>query len=139
MQPQYAKHPQWCKTTMIVFIMTTRVGKVTIFHWQVPEQGRFPQAPYNPTNANNPNFLPVLDSYSSKQAIIQMTLNAILEHNGSNKAATIPWLDHVKMVAENTGIDPLKVGICKLKGLALGDITAIQKEGHLTCIVLDNN
>ena len=36
------------------------------------------------------------------------------------------------MVAENTGINPLKVGISKLKGLALGDITAIHKEGHLT-------
>ena len=37
-----------------------------------------------------------------------------------------------EMVAENTGIDPLKVGISKLKGLALGDITAICQEGYFT-------
>ena len=36
------------------------------------------------------------------------------------------------MVAKNTGMDALEVGISKLKGLALGDITAIHKEGHLT-------
>ena len=36
------------------------------------------------------------------------------------------------MVAEKTGIDPLEVGINKLKGLALGDINAICKEGNLT-------
>ena len=36
------------------------------------------------------------------------------------------------MVAESNGIDPLEVGISKLKGLALGDITTIHKEGHLT-------
>ena len=35
------------------------------------------------------------------------------------------------MVAENTGIDPFEVQISKLKGLALGDITSIHKEGHL--------
>ena len=36
------------------------------------------------------------------------------------------------MVAEKTGIDSLEVGISKLKGLALGDINAIYKEGNLT-------
>ena len=36
------------------------------------------------------------------------------------------------MIVENNGIDPLEVGICKLKGLALGNITAIHKVGHLT-------
>ena len=35
------------------------------------------------------------------------------------------------MVAENTDISLLKAGISKLKGLALGDITTICKEGHL--------
>ena len=35
------------------------------------------------------------------------------------------------MVAENTGIKPLEVGISKLNGLALGDITVIHKESHL--------
>ena len=106
------------------------------FEQQVPEQRMFPHAPYNNTNVgnhtnvNSPNFLNVLDSYSSKQAITQTTLNSIPEYDGSNKFATIPWLDHINMVAENTGIDPLKVGISKSKEIALGDITTIHKEGH---------
>ena len=74
----------------------------------------------------------MLDSYSSKQAITQMTHNAIPEYNGSDKAATILWLDHIMILAENTGIDPLKVGISKLRGLAMGNITAMCREGHLT-------
>ena len=61
----------------------------------------------------------------------QMTLNAILEYDGSDKAAAIPWLDHIEMVTENTGIDPFKI-VSNLQGLALGDITTICKEGHLT-------
>ena len=65
------------------------------FDWQVPKQRWFPQASYNLTTANNPNFLHVLDSYSSKQAITQMTLNVMPEYDGSDKAATIPWLDHI--------------------------------------------
>ena len=44
---------------------------------------------------------------------------------------SILWLDHIEMVTENTGINPLKVGISKLRGLALGSITTICKEGHL--------
>ena len=106
------------------------------FEWQVPEQRRFPHAPYNNvnvdnyTNVNSPNFLNLLDSYSSGQAIIQTTLNSIPEYDGSNKAATIPWSDHIEMVAENTGINPLEVGISKLQGLALGNITTIHKEGN---------
>ena len=110
--------------------------KGNYFDWQVPEESRFPQVSYNPTN---PNFLHVLDNYSSKQTITQMTLNVIPEYNGSDKAATILWLDHIEMVAENIGIDPLKVGISKLKGLALSDITAIHKEGHLTWYTSDSD
>ena len=89
------------------------------FEWQVPEQRRFSHAPCNNTNYNNhtnvnsTNSLHVLDSYSSKQAITQTTLNSIPEYDGSKKAATILWLDQIKMVAENTGIDPLEVGIGK--------------------------
>ena len=36
------------------------------------------------------------------------------------------------MVAEKMGIDPLEVGISKLKEIVLGDINAIHKEGNLT-------
>ena len=43
----------------------------------------------------------------------------------------ILWLDHIKMVVEKYGTDPLEIGISKLKGLALGDINAICKEGNL--------
>ena len=89
---------------------------------QVLEQRRFPQAPYNNTNVDNhinvnsPNFLHVSDSYSSKQAITQTTINPVLECDGSNKTSTILWLDPIEMVAENTGINPLKIGISKWKG-----------------------
>ena len=106
------------------------------FDWQVPEQRGFPQAPYN---HNNANFLHILHNYSSKQAIIQMTLNSIPEYDGSNKTATISWLDHIEMVAENTGIDPIEVGIGKLKGFALGDITASVKRVIKHGIFSENN
>ena len=48
---------------------------------------------------------------------------------GATKDITIQWLDHIKMVDEKTGIDPLEVGISKLKGLSWGNIC---KEGNLT-------
>ena len=35
-------------------------------------------------------------------------------------------------MAERTGNDPVKVGISKLKGLALGDINTVRKEEGLT-------
>ena len=63
------------------------------FEWQIPEQRMYPHAPYNNTNVDNhtnvnsPNFLNVLDSFFSKQAITQTTLNSIPEYDGSNKAA----------------------------------------------------
>ena len=98
----------------------------------MPEQRRFHNSTYSNTNVNDPNFLHVLDSYSSKQVLTQMALNSIQEYNVTNKDATILWLDHMEMVGEKTGIDPLEVGIGKFKGLALGDINAIHKEGHLT-------
>ena len=44
----------------------------------------------------------------------------------------ILWLNHIEMVLEKDGIDPLEVGISKLKGLALGGINTIHKEGNLT-------
>ena len=98
---------------------------------QVPEERRFSQSSYN-NNENNPDFLYVLDGYSTKQALTQMSLNSIQEYDGRNKDAMIPWLDHIKMVVEKYGIDPLEVGISKLKGLALGNINVIHKEGNLT-------
>ena len=99
---------------------------------QVPEQRRFSCSSYNKTNVNNTNILHVLDSYSSKQALSQMTLNSIQEYDGNNKDATILWLDHIEMIVEKTGLDPLEVGISKLKRLAIGNINTICKEGNLT-------
>ena len=101
------------------------------FDTQVPEQ-RFSNSAYNNSNVNNPNFLHVLDSYSSKQALTQMTLYSIQEYYETNKDASIPLLGYTEMVAEKTGIDTLEVAVSILKGLVLGDINAINIEGHLT-------
>ena len=57
---------------------------------------------------------------------------SIQEFNSSQREATIPWLDQVEVVAKRTGIDPLEVGISKLKGLALGDVNTIHKEEGLS-------
>ena len=85
------------------------------FDRQVPEQRRFHTSAYSNINANNPNILHVLSSYSSKQALTQLTLKSIQEYDGTNKDAMIPWLEHIEMVAEKMGIDPLEVGISNLK------------------------
>ena len=37
-------------------------------------------------------------------------------------------MDQVELVAERTGIDPLEVGIRKIKGLGLADISTVHKE-----------
>ena len=66
-----------------------------------------------------------LESFSAEQALAQSTLNAIQEFDGSDRESTLIWLYQVELVAERTGFDPLEVGISKLKGLALGDISTI--------------
>ena len=75
--------------------------------------------------------LNALETFSAKQALVQSTLNAILEFDGYNRESTISWLDKVELVTERTGFDPLEVGISKLKGLALGDLSTIHKEEDL--------
>ena len=55
----------------------------------------------------------------------------IQEYDGSDREAIIPQLDHIELVAKKTCIDPLEVGIIKLKGIALGNINAIHKKGNL--------
>ena len=40
---------------------------------------------------------------------------------------TIPWLNQVEQVTERTGNDLVEVGMSKLKGLTLGDITTVRK------------
>ena len=61
-----------------------------------------------------------------------MVMNSIQEFNGTNWEATIPWLDHVKGVAKKKGFDPMEIGMSKLKGTALHDINAANKEGILS-------
>ena len=60
--------------------------------------------------------LNALENLSAKQALAQSTLNSIQECKGSSREATILWLDQVELVAKRTDIDPLEVGINKLKG-----------------------
>ena len=56
---------------------------------QVSDQRRFSHSPHNNNSNNKTNFLTVLQSYSAKQALTQISLNSIQEYNGSNKDATI--------------------------------------------------
>ena len=67
----------------------------------------------------------------SIQPLAQVVLGSIQEFDGKDKATTIPRLDQVELVAERTGNDLVKVGISKLKGLALGDSNIIRKEKGL--------
>ena len=60
-----------------------------------------------------------------------MLINLIQEFDGTNLEATIPWLDHIEGVAKKTGLDPVEIGMCKLKGMALCDVNAASKEGTL--------
>ena len=76
-----------------------------------------------------------LENFTAKisvQPLAQAAFGSIQEFDGNDKTSTIPWLDQVKLVAERTGNDPVKVGISKLKELALGDINTIRKEEGLT-------
>ena len=59
-------------------------------------------------------------------------LDALQEYDGSDREATIPWLNQVDLIEENTGIDPLEVAISKLKGLALANISTVCKEEGLS-------
>ena len=119
-------------------IMTTRNSRGTVTTIGGPssirqetDQRRYSQTSQHVGN-NNVNVLKALENYSAKQALTQSTLNSIQEYNGSDREATIPWLDQVELVAERIGIDPLEVGISKLKGLTLGDISTKCKEEGLS-------
>ena len=68
----------------------------------------------------------------SVQPLSLAVLGSIQVFDGNDKAATIPWLDQVKLVAERTGNDPEEVGFSKLRGLALVDINIVRKEKGLT-------
>ena len=106
---------------MNVFIIENQGWQGNYFEWQVPEQRRFPHGSYNNTNVDNhtnvnsPNFLNVLDSYSSKQAIPRQLLTPYLSMMEVPELLQSHGWDHIEMVAENTSVDPLEVSISKLK------------------------
>ena len=57
------------------------------------------------TNNSTSVVLNALENVSAKQALAQSPLNSIQEFDGSDREATVPWLDQVELVAERTGID----------------------------------
>ena len=90
---------------------------------QVNKQERFYQP--SPNYTNNPSFFNVFEGYSAIQGLAQMSLNSIKAYDRSDREVTISQLDHIELVAKKMGIDPLKVGISKLQGIALGDINTM--------------
>ena len=62
---------------------------------------------------------------------MQMAMNSIQEFKGTDREATIPWLDHIEAITKKTGFDPLEIGMSKLKGTAPFGVNAISKEGNL--------
>ena len=75
-----------------------------------------------------------LENFTAKvsvQLMVQLALGSIPDFDGKDKTVTIPWLDQVEQVTERTGNNLVEVGISKLKGLTLGDITIVRKEEGL--------
>ena len=63
---------------------------------------------------------------------MQMVMNLILEFDGTNWEANIPWLDHIETITKAMGFDPVEIGMSKLKGMALCNVNAACKEGTLS-------
>ena len=57
--------------------------------------------------SQNINLISALEGYSLWQVLTQMVMNSIQEFDGTDRQATIPWLDHNEAVAIKTGFDPL--------------------------------
>ena len=103
--------------------------RTEFYNRQVSDQRKFSQSWQN--NDNNTNFLTASEGYPTRQAITQTLPNLIQKYDGNNRKATILWLNHIELVAEMMGIDPLEVGISKLRGIALSDINTIHRESNL--------
>ena len=104
-------------------------------HRQEPDKRRNSHVSSNAKNDSTSIMINALENFTvqiSVSLLVKAALGAIQEFNGNDKVATIPWLDQVELVAERTGNDPIEVGISEFKGLALGDINMIRKEGGLT-------
>ena len=63
---------------------------------------------------------------------MQMAMNSIQEFDGTDRDATIPWLDHIEAISRKTGFNPLEIGMSKLKGMVLCNVSTINKEGNLS-------
>ena len=63
--------------------------------------------------------------------LTQLVVGSIPDFNGKDKTVTIPWLDQVEQVTERTGNDLVEVGMSKLKGLTLGNISTVRKKESL--------
>ena len=103
-------------------------------HYNRPQADhrRYSQTLPNTHNYSATVVINALESFSAKQALEHSTHNALQEFDGNDRESTLSWLDWVELVAERTDFDPLEVGISKLKGLALGDISTIHKEEGLS-------
>ena len=97
---------------------------------QVNINGRFSQSASCCTSGIN--IVNGLDIYFSRQVLMQMAMNPILDFDGTNLEATIPWLDHIEGVAEKMGFDPVEIDMSKLKGMALCQVNAASKEGTIS-------
>ena len=53
------------------------------------------------------------------QVLMQMAMKSIQQFDGTDREATIPWLDHDEAVARKRGFDPLEISMIKLKAMAL--------------------
>ena len=69
---------------------------------QETDQRRYSQSSQNIDN-NNVSVLNSLENYSTKQMLTQSMLNTLQEYDGSDREATIPWLDQVELVGERKG------------------------------------
>ena len=106
------------------------VGTQEFYPPQVTGSGRFSQpTPYYDLGIN---IINVLLGYSLQQVLMQMVMNSIQEFDGTDREATIPWLDHIKAIARKMDFDPLEIGMSKLKGMALCNVNVISKEGNLS-------
>ena len=105
------------------------VGTPEFYPPQVTGNGRFSQpTPYYDSGIN---IINAFQGYPSWQVLTQMVVNSIQEFNDTDREATLLWLDHVKAVARKTGLEPLEIGMSKLKGMAFCDVNTISKEGNL--------
>ena len=76
-----------------------------------------------------------IENFTAKvsiQLMAHLALGSTPDFDGKDKTMTISWLDQVEQVTERTDNDLVEVGMIKLKGLTLGNITTVRKEEGLT-------